>query len=79
MLLPAATDGRFLARLGIQSYGFLPMMLPTDFNFSQTIHGPNERIPVEALGFGSEAMYQLLLRFDQGDRGSSPLARRTCQ
>ena len=68
MLLPAATDGRFLARLGIQSYGFLPMTLPPDFNFSRTIHGPNERIPVEALGFGSEAMYQLLLRFDQGER-----------
>ena len=68
MLLPAATDGRFLARLDIQSYGFLPMTLPVDFNFSQTIHSPNERIPVQALGFGSEAMYQLLLRFDQGER-----------
>ena len=66
MLLPAATDGRFLARLGIQSYGFLPMILSPDFNFYQTIHGPNERIPVQALGFGTEAIYQLLLRFDQG-------------
>ncbi len=63
MLLPGATDGRFLARLGIQSYGFLPMSLPPDFNFSQTIHGPNERIPTQALSFGCEAMYQLLRRF----------------
>ena len=76
MLLPASTDGRFLARLGIQSYGFLPMTLPPDFNFSETIHSPDERIPVQALSFGSEAMYQLLLRFDQGERGSSPLASR---
>ena len=76
MLLPAATDGRFLATLGIQSYGFLPMTLPPDFNFSQTIHGPNERIPVPALDFGCEAMYQLLLRFDQGETGPSPLASR---
>ena len=76
MLLPAATDGRFLSRLGIQSYGFLPMRLPPDFNFSQTIHGANERIPVQALDFGCETMYQLLLRFDQGEKGPSPLAGR---
>ena len=73
MLLPGATDGRFLARLGIQSYGFLPMRLPSDFNFHQTIHGLNERIPVQALDFGCQAMYQLLLRFDQGATGPSPL------
>ena len=29
-LLPAVTDGRFFARLGIQTYGFLPMQLPED-------------------------------------------------
>ena len=76
MLLPAATDGRFLARLGIQAYGFLPMALPPDFNFSQTIHGANERIPIEALDFGCEAMYQLLLRFDQGETEPSPVTGR---
>ena len=65
MLLPAATDGRFLSRLGIQSYGFMPMKLPPGFNFYETIHGRNERIPIEALEFGSEAIYQLLLRFHQ--------------
>ena len=74
MLLPAATDGRLLAKLGIQSYGFLPMKLPPDFNFSQTIHGRNERIPIEALDFGSEAIYQLLLRFDQGETEPGPPA-----
>ena len=69
MLLPGATDGRFLAKLGIQSYGFLPMSLPGDFKSSQTIHGPNERIPAEALDFGSAAIYQLLRRFDEGQDG----------
>jgi acetylornithine deacetylase/succinyl-diaminopimelate desuccinylase-like protein len=63
MLLPAATDGRLFARLGIQTYGFLPMPLPTDFNFSETIHSANERIPVTALDFGTEAIYQLIRRF----------------
>ena len=28
MLLPGVTDGRFFSRLGIQTYGFLPMQLP---------------------------------------------------
>gem|GEM_PF-5410800 len=28
MLMPAATDGRLFARLGIQTYGVLPMRLP---------------------------------------------------
>ena len=73
MLLPGATDGRFLARLGIQSYGFLPMLLPPDFAFMETIHGPNERIPIAALEFGCEAMYQLLRRFGEGEGGPSTL------
>ena len=63
MLLPAATDGRLFARLGIQTYGFLPMPLPRQFNFSETIHSANERIPVAALSFGAEAIYSLLQRF----------------
>ncbi len=63
MLLPGATDGRLFAKLGIQTYGFLPMPLPPGFNFIETSHGSDERIPVEALGFGAEALYQLICRF----------------
>ena len=63
MLLPGATDGRLFARLGIQTYGFLPMPLPAGFNFIETIHGSDERIPVEALGFGAEAIYRVICRF----------------
>jgi acetylornithine deacetylase/succinyl-diaminopimelate desuccinylase-like protein len=62
-LLTAITDARFFSRLGIQTYGFLPMVLPADFNFIQTIHAANERIPVEALDFGAEAIYKVLQRF----------------
>jgi acetylornithine deacetylase/succinyl-diaminopimelate desuccinylase-like protein len=60
LLLSGVTDGRFFARLGIQTYGFLPMQLPPDFNFAQTIHAANERIPVAALEFGSAAIGQVL-------------------
>ena len=63
MILPAATDGRFFSRLGIQTYGFLPMNLPPDFNFSQYTHADNERIPLEALEFGTKAIYRLLERY----------------
>ena len=63
LLFPASTDGRFFARLGIQTYGFLPMKLPEGFNFSQTIHAADERISVEALDFGANAMYKALQRF----------------
>jgi acetylornithine deacetylase/succinyl-diaminopimelate desuccinylase-like protein len=63
LLLNAITDGRFFSQLGIQSYGFLPMRLPEDFNFSQTIHAADERIPAEAIDFGANAIYKVLQRF----------------
>ena len=63
LLLSAVSDARFFSRLGIQTYGFLPMPLPEDFNFSQTIHAADERIPLEALDFGTNAIYEVLKRF----------------
>lgn len=63
LLLVGVTDGRHFARLGIQTYGFLPMQLPEDFNFSSTIHAANERIPADALEFGTQAIYTVLERF----------------
>ena len=61
-LLPAVTDGRFFTRLGIQTYGFLPMLLPEGFNFTQTVHAADERIPVEAVEFGTKAIYEAMKR-----------------
>ncbi|MGH2963786.1 MAG: M20/M25/M40 family metallo-hydrolase [Solirubrobacterales bacterium] len=62
LLLPGTTDGRLLAQLGIQNYGYLPMRFPEDFDPSELIHGPNERIPVDALEFGAEVIERLLRR-----------------
>ena len=67
LILPAVTDGRYFSKLGIQTYGYLPMNLPPDFNFSQYTHADNERIPVDAVDFGSKAIYKLLERY--GDTG----------
>lgn len=60
MLLSGVTDGRFFSRLGIQTYGFLPMRLPDVFNFAQTIHAADERIPVDAVEFGTNAIFRAL-------------------
>jgi acetylornithine deacetylase/succinyl-diaminopimelate desuccinylase-like protein len=63
MILPGATDGRFFARLGIQTYGFLPMPMPHELNFMRLIHAPNERVPAAAIEFGTNAISRVLERF----------------
>jgi acetylornithine deacetylase/succinyl-diaminopimelate desuccinylase-like protein len=63
LLLSGGTDGRFFSKLGIQTYGFLPMQLPKDVNFAQTIHAADERIPVDAVEFGANAIFKLLKSF----------------
>jgi acetylornithine deacetylase/succinyl-diaminopimelate desuccinylase-like protein len=63
LLLTAVTDGRFFSLLGIQTYGFIPMKLPPGFNFQDTIHAADERIPLEALYFGADAVYKVLQRY----------------
>ena len=60
LLLTAVTDGRHLAKLGIQSYGFIPLKLPEGFAFFDMAHNADERIPVEAVGFGTDAIYDVL-------------------
>ena len=63
LLLPGTSDARFFSRLGIQTYGFTPMKLPSDIGFMESVHGADERIPVEAVEFGTDAVYELLRRY----------------
>jgi acetylornithine deacetylase/succinyl-diaminopimelate desuccinylase-like protein len=63
LLLPGVTDGRFFSKLGIQTYGFLPMQLPADMPFMQLIHAADERLPVESVEFGTKAIERVLERF----------------
>ena len=63
LIVPGVTDARHFARLGIQTYGFIPMQLPPDFNFTATIHAADERIPAAALDFGTAAIFELLSSF----------------
>jgi acetylornithine deacetylase/succinyl-diaminopimelate desuccinylase-like protein len=63
LLLAAITDARHFSRLGIQTYGFLPMQLPPKLRFMDLIHAADERIPVDALRFGTDAVYKVLERY----------------
>ncbi len=63
LLLSGYTDARAFAQLGIQTYGFTPMQLPEDFDFSKALHAADERIPIEAVAFGANAIYQALQRY----------------
>ena len=63
ILMSGVTDGRFFSKLGIQTYGFIPMSLPEEVNFIQLFHNANERIPVEAIEFGADSIYDLLQCF----------------
>jgi acetylornithine deacetylase/succinyl-diaminopimelate desuccinylase-like protein len=62
-MLTGCTDARFFSRLGIQTYGFMPMKLPGDFPFTRYIHAVDERIPVESVMFGSNVMFDVLKRY----------------
>lgn len=62
LLMTGVTDARFFAQLGIQTYGFLPMNLPEDFAFMQTVHAADERIPMQSVIFGTDCVFQALQR-----------------
>ena len=69
-LIPGYTDARYFARLGIQTYGFLPMRLPKDITVD-LIHAPDERVPAEAIRFGADCLVDAIRRFRRLDSGSS--------
>ena len=58
--LSGGTDNKSLSRLGITGYGFAPLCLPADLDFSGMFHGVDERVPVESLRFGTRVLDRLL-------------------
>jgi len=61
-LLPGYTDARHFARLGIQTYGFLPMRLPKEISVD-LIHARDERVPADALRFGTGCLVEAIDRY----------------
>jgi len=63
-LLPATTDAIYFSKIGIQTYGFTPFKIEDGKNFLQMIHSGNEKISIESLYFGSEAILKLIQRME---------------
>jgi acetylornithine deacetylase/succinyl-diaminopimelate desuccinylase-like protein len=59
-MLSGGTDAKAFARLGIRCFGFTPLRLPPDLDFSALFHGIDERVPVDALRFGTEVLTHFL-------------------
>jgi len=61
--LSGGTDNKSLARLGITGYGFAPLQLPDDLDFTGMFHGVDERVPVDSLKFGTRVLQRLLTTY----------------
>ncbi|PRI13228.1 M20/M25/M40 family metallo-hydrolase [Mycobacterium shigaense] len=59
-MLSGGTDAKAFARLGIRCFGFSPLRLPPDLDFSSLFHGVDERVPIDALRFGTEVLAHFL-------------------
>jgi acetylornithine deacetylase/succinyl-diaminopimelate desuccinylase-like protein len=63
MLQAGVTDARHLSRAGVQSYGYLPLRLPDDFEITPLIHNADERVPADALQFGVDEIARVVDRY----------------
>jgi acetylornithine deacetylase/succinyl-diaminopimelate desuccinylase-like protein len=59
-LLSAGTDAKHFRKLGMRSFGFAPLRLPDDLDFTGLFHGVDERVPVDALEFGARVVDRFL-------------------
>ncbi len=50
--LSGGTDNKSFSLLGIRGFGFAPLRLPADLDFSGMFHGIDERVPLDSLKFG---------------------------
>ncbi|SDU76434.1 M20/M25/M40 family metallo-hydrolase [Jiangella alkaliphila] len=58
--MAGGTDAKQFSRLGITGYGFSPLRLPPDLDYSALFHGVDERVPVDALEFGVRVLDRFL-------------------
>jgi acetylornithine deacetylase/succinyl-diaminopimelate desuccinylase-like protein len=59
-MLSGGTDAKSFSRLGIRGFGFSPLRLPADLDFSGMFHGVDERVPLDALTFGTRVLDRFL-------------------
>jgi acetylornithine deacetylase/succinyl-diaminopimelate desuccinylase-like protein len=58
--MSGGTDAKSFSRLGIRCFGFAPLRLPPDLDFSGMFHGIDERVPVDGLRFGTRVLDRFL-------------------
>jgi acetylornithine deacetylase/succinyl-diaminopimelate desuccinylase-like protein len=58
--LSGGTDAKSFSQLGMRCFGFAPLKLPPDLDFSGMFHGIDERVPVDALAFGTRVLDKFL-------------------
>ena len=58
--LSAGTDAKWFSKLGIRCFGFSPLKLTPDLDFSGMFHGIDERVPVDGLRFGVRVLDRFL-------------------
>jgi acetylornithine deacetylase/succinyl-diaminopimelate desuccinylase-like protein len=62
-LMSGGTDNKALSTLDIAGYGFAPLRLPADLDFTGMFHGVDERVPLDALVFGQRVLTDLILSY----------------
>ncbi len=55
-LMSGGTDAKAWDKLGIRCFGFSPLRLPPDLDFTGLFHGVDERVPVDALEFSARVL-----------------------
>jgi acetylornithine deacetylase/succinyl-diaminopimelate desuccinylase-like protein len=58
--MSGGTDAKHFRKLDMRSYGFAPLRLPEDLDFTALFHGVDERVPVDALEFGARVFDRFL-------------------
>ncbi len=61
-LMSGGTDAKHWNKLGIRCFGFAPLRLPGDLDFTALFHGVDERVPTDALQFGARVFDRFLDR-----------------
>jgi acetylornithine deacetylase/succinyl-diaminopimelate desuccinylase-like protein len=61
-LMSGGTDAKAWHRLGIRCFGFSPLRLPPDLDFTGLFHGVDERVPLDALEFSARVFDDFLGR-----------------
>jgi acetylornithine deacetylase/succinyl-diaminopimelate desuccinylase-like protein len=59
-MMSGATDAKYLAKIGVPTYGFTPIQMPPELNFIELFHAHDERAPVAGLAWGARVLFEVL-------------------